>query len=191
MQMDKRTMFRWFTLTDFEEEEEFLREEHKMGWKFKRFILPGFYIFEKCQPEDVVYRLDYSGVEKYAKEEYLQIFRDCGWEYLFDVNGWSYFRKPAEEDAGENDIFSDVETKIDLLGRVRQRMIPLMVIFFCCIIPQIAINYRTSISDSSMRMSGTVFLVVFLVMFLCYLYVFIKVGWKLKKLKEKYLRGER
>lgn len=191
MSKREKKMFRWFTMVDFEEEEEFLREQHKKGWKFQRFVLPGVYVFEECKPEDMVYRLDYSGVQKNAKEEYLQIFRDCKWEYLFDVNGWSYFRKPAEEDEGKNDIFSDIETKIALLERVRIKMLPLLAIFLCCIIPQIAIQYEMSVSDNRMRLAGTVFLIIFIMMFFLYSYMFIRFGWRLKKLKEKYLEGGR
>lgn len=186
-----KKIFRWFTMVDFEEEEMFLREQHKNGWKFTKFVLPGFYIFEECSPEDMVYRLDYGAVENNSKESYVQMFSDCGWEYMFDVNGWSYFRKPAEEAEENNDIFSDMETKIDLLERVKQRMIPLLVIFLCCIIPQIALQYRISVSEDSVRLIGTVFLTIFIVLFLVYSCLFIKFGWSLRELKRKYSEGER
>lgn len=200
----KKKMFRWFTMVDFEEEEVFLRQQHKMGWKFRKFILPGFYIFEECEPEDVVYRLDYSTVAKEDKEGYLQIFRDCNWEYLFDVNGWSYFRKPAEEEEQKNDIFSDVETKIAFLNRIRWSMMPLLIIFFFCILPQIALNYNNiklererrvllgeMYAGSSQILASQIFLGIFLVLFFMYLGIFLKYGFGIRALKKKYLKGER
>jgi len=42
----------------------------------------------------VVYQLDYNQEGRSHKEEYIQMFTDCGWEYLQDFVGYSYFRKP-------------------------------------------------------------------------------------------------
>lgn len=184
--------FRWFFADDFDKEEAFLRRQHKNGWKFVRFCYPGFYIFEKCKPEDVVYRLDYSNVRKEEKESYLQIFRDCEWEYLFDVNGWSYFRKAAEDVEENNEIFSDMETKIEFLSRVKRSMIPLLVIFFCIIIPQLIVQYHNMNSVetyNSMKMAGTVFFVIYVIFFALYLVLFVKFGLGIRRLKRKYLTG--
>ena len=52
--------FRWFFITEYEKEAEYLRQRHKEGWKFKNVIFPGIYTFEKCEPQDVIYQLDYN-----------------------------------------------------------------------------------------------------------------------------------
>lgn len=49
--MADRVLFRFWTITDYEEEERFLREQHRKGWSLRRYILPGVYIFDKCMPE--------------------------------------------------------------------------------------------------------------------------------------------
>ena len=92
---DKKIEFRWFSVPEWEKEQDFLREQHKKGWKFTKVSFLGFYHFEKCKPEDVVYQLDYNkdGIDN--KAEYVQMFQDCGWEYLMDFVGYSYFRKPV------------------------------------------------------------------------------------------------
>lgn len=38
--------FRWFSITEYEKEAEYLRRRHKEGWKFKNVTYPGIYIFE-------------------------------------------------------------------------------------------------------------------------------------------------
>ncbi len=130
----KREM-RFFTIADYKEEEIYLREQHKKGFRFTRFALPCFYYFEKCEPEDIIYQLDFSD-GKSQEQEYKQIYQDTGWEYLFDVNGWSYFRKPAAETSGEEEIYSDKESKVMHLDKiVKRRMLPLLMIFLCCVIP--------------------------------------------------------
>ena len=57
---NRKTAIRFFTIADYEEEEVWLHNQHKNGWKLSRMIPPCFFIFEKCTPEDVAYRLDYK-----------------------------------------------------------------------------------------------------------------------------------
>ena len=92
---ETKTMIRFFTIADYEDEEIWLREQHRKGWKLQRMIVPCFYIFEACTPEDVIYRLDYRNNEE--DSEYLQLFRDYGWEQFARCMGWLYFRKSASE----------------------------------------------------------------------------------------------
>lgn len=189
MSKNRKIMFRWFTIADFEKEEIFLREQHQKGFKFVKFIYPGFYLFEQCEPEDVIYQLDFSDVVGSDKNSYLQIFQDCEWEYMFDVNGWSYFRKPASEDGHNNAIFSDIETKIALLERVfKRRLMPLVIIFFALILPQLAINYNMWIHQDGMQSIHFILFVIFVVMFVLYLNLFLSFGLGLFKLKKKYIK---
>lgn len=97
----------------------------------------GLYHFERCEPEDVIYQLDYNKDGITYKDEYVQIFRDCGWDYLQDYFGYSYFRKAASEMNGDERIFCDDSSRLDMMKRVfKGRMIPLIIIFLCIIIPQ-------------------------------------------------------
>ena len=74
-------------------------------------------------------------------EEYLRMFEDCGWEYLQNYAGYSYFRKAVGEDGTEEMIFCDDDSKLQMMNRVlKGRMLPLLVIFFACLLPQFFIN---------------------------------------------------
>ena len=100
------------------------------GWRFTKATLLGIYHFEKCEPEDVVYQLDYNPDGIAHKEQYVQMFKDCGWEYIQDYFGYSYFRKPASEMAGDEEIFCDDESRLEMVKRIFfTRMVPLIVIF--------------------------------------------------------------
>ncbi|MBQ0000368.1 MAG: DUF2812 domain-containing protein [Clostridiales bacterium] len=172
---------RFFTISDYAEEEAWLRDMHKKGLKLVKMTIPCFYFFEKCEPEDVVYRLDYkNGTENSA---YKQMFLDYGWEYFQQCAGWLYFRKPASqmESAEEEEIFSDNESKLDMIGHViKTRMLPLLVIFFCCVVPQLARVFTVSSPDGS----DVFFRVFFCVMFVLYLYLLVHCGLKLKKIRK-------
>ena len=43
---ETKTMIRFFTIADYEEEEIWLHEQHKNGWKLHKMIPPCLYIFE-------------------------------------------------------------------------------------------------------------------------------------------------
>ena len=184
--MADRVLFRFMTVTDYEEEEKFLSEQHKEGWKLCKYWLPGIYFFDKCVPEDVVYRLDFEQAEKSEKTEYLQLYNDYGWEYLFDVNGFSYFRKRAGSEERELEIFSDNESRIEMVERVfRRRMIPLLIVFFTCVVPQLVIQFFNWQGGNT---SAKGFVIFFTVFFFLYLYLFIHCGQKIRWLKRKYMK---
>ena len=136
-----RKEFKWFTVFEYEDEENYLREMHKKGWKFIRVKGFGTYLFEKCTPEDVIYRLDYNQEGLKNKDEYVRMFTDCGWEHLQVFAGYSYFRKPASDMNADEGIFCDEESKVMMMERVMKgRMMPLAIIFFCFLMPQFVMH---------------------------------------------------
>lgn len=137
--------------------------------------------FERCTPEDVVYQLDYNQEGIANKVEYVQMFQDCGWEYLFDYVGYSYFRKPVSEMIGNEEIFCDDDSRLDMMKRVfKGRLAPLIVIFFCIIIPRMSSRW---ILDEGV--SGL--FIAFAILFLLYLAIFVSFAIKyysfLKRIK--------
>lgn len=178
----RKMKLRFFTVADYEEEEIWLRNHHKNGLRFVKFIAPCFFLFEPCTPEDVIYRLDYKNEKQ--SNDYLQLFRDYGWEYLDSFGGWFYFRKPAAEIQVESDgeIFSDTASKADMIQHIiKTRMLPLFLIFVCCLIP----NWINSFSGD-LGATGTFFSILFSALLVLYLYLLIHCGRKLKKLKAIY-----
>ena len=57
---DRKIKFRYFTIVEWEKEQNFLRQEGLKGWRFTKATLLGIYHFERCEPEDIVYQLDYN-----------------------------------------------------------------------------------------------------------------------------------
>ena len=133
---EKKCEWKYFTIMEYEEEQEYLRQKHQEGWKFIKATGLGIYHFEKCEPEDVVYQLDYNQEGREHMDEYVQMFGDCGWEYISDFFGYSYFRKPADEMGEEEGIFCDDESRLDMMRRIfRGRMVPVLIIFAGILIP--------------------------------------------------------
>ena len=139
--MNTKKEFRWFSIFEYEKEQEYLREQHKNGWKFINVTGLGMYHFEECQPEDVIYQLDYNQEGSAHKEEYVQMFSDCGWEYIQEFVGYSYFRKSVEAMDSEEEIFCDESSRIAMMDRVyKGRLLPLLVILSACLMPQFVLN---------------------------------------------------
>ena len=139
--METKKELKFFSIAKHKEEEQYLRQQHQAGWKFIKVSGLGVYHFEKCQPEDVIYQLDYNQEGSANKAEYIKIFSDCGWDYLQEYFGFSYFRKPAAEMNGEEEIFSDSSSRQDMMKRVYMgRVLPLLAIFFAILLPQFISN---------------------------------------------------
>lgn len=134
--MEKKIVYRIFTIAVYDREALYFREMHAKGWKLKKvsysiLLFAVKYTFEKCQPEQVSYQLDFYPMKTSDRTSYLQLFKDCGWEHITDFNGFSYFRKAhseIESDA-EFEIYNDATGKLDIVHRIlRLRLLP--VLFF-------------------------------------------------------------
>ena len=158
---ETKTQLRFFSVPEWQKEEKYLREQHKNGWEFVRVSGLGVYRFKKCAPQDVIYQLDFNADSTKKKGEYLQNYA-----------GYSYFRKAASEmGEAEESIFCDDASRLDMMKRVFVgRMTPLLMIFFCTILPQLFIQSHNSIPESRF------FFALYCVLFVLYLYAFIKFG---------------
>ena len=135
--MEKKVIYRIATIADYEREAVFLGRMHSEGWKLKEvtysnLVVAVKYTFEKCQPEQVSYQLDFYPMKKSERASYLQLFKDCGWEHITDFNGFSFFRKlhsGIESDA-EFEIYNDAVGKLAVVKRILiMRMLPILLLF--------------------------------------------------------------
>ena len=135
--MEKKVVYRIFTIADYEREALYLRKMHAKGWKLRKvsysiLLFAVKYTFEKCQPEQVSYQLDFYPMKKSDRASYLQLFKDCGWEHITDFNGFSYFRKlhsGIESDA-EFEIYNDAAGKLAMVKKIlTMRMLPILLLF--------------------------------------------------------------
>lgn len=174
--MEIKKVTKYYTIFEHEKEEKFLRDMHKSGWKFTKVSGLGRYHFEKCEPKDVIYQLDYNKEGLKNKDEYTKMFADCGWEYVQTYFGYTYFRKPANEMNSNEEIFCDNESKLQMMKRVYLgRILPILIIFLAIIIPAF-IQFAFIEHDY-------IFATIYAVFFLVCVSGFIAAGKKYKKLK--------
>ena len=165
--METKKEFHWFTIFNHEDEEAYLRRMHNKGWKFVKVTGFGMYHFEACQPEDVVYQLDYNKEGSDHKTEYIQMFADCGWDYLQEYASYSYFRKSAALMNGEETIFCDDESRLEMMDRVyKGRLQPVLILFSAILVPQFILNlvngfYGVAIMDAVILLIYVIVFVIF------------------------------
>ena len=181
--MEKKIVYRIFTIADYEREALYFREMHAKGWKLRkvRYSILLFvvkYTFEKCHPEQVSYQLDFYPMEKSDRTSYLQLFKDCGWEHITDFNSFSYFRKAHSEieSNAEFEIYNDDAGKLAMVNRIlRLRLVPVLLLL------AIHIPFLFILLDRSNTFDLWKFLVVGLdiFLFLILLLIVAYISWKL------------
>lgn len=176
-----------FLLSDYEKEEAYLTEMHKTGWKLKNVSYGSVYTFEKCEPENVVYRLDFAEDKEKDLSCYIAMFGEYGWEYIQDVNGYSYFRKRTNRLAEEDtEIFSDSESRLAMMKSIiDKKLMPVWVIFMAILIPNFIKAIMHGFDDIPFH---TVLTVIYTLLFVWYSYTTIHSIIELLNLKKKYTK---
>lgn len=181
--MEKKSVYRIFTIADYDREALYFREMHAKGWKLRKvsysiLLFAVKYTFEKCQPEQVSYQLNFYPMRTSERSSYLQLFKDCGWEHITDFNSFSYFRKPysqIESDA-EFEIYNDATSKLDMVNRIlKLRLVPVLLLLAIHILFLLKLLNRSNAYGlwSFLAVGLDIFLSLILLLIVSY------IGWKL------------
>lgn len=108
---EKRTVYKWIWVWDFEKEEQWLNEMAMEGWALMDV---GFcrYVFEKTDPGEYIIRLELHG----GDEGYISFMKETGAELVGRLFAWVYFRRKSA--LGAFDLFSDIDSRITHLDRI-------------------------------------------------------------------------
>lgn len=108
---DRKTVYKWWWVWDFEKEEQWLNSMAIEGWALEDV---GFckYCFVQCKPGEYTIRLEMHGDD----DQYIRFMREIDAEYIGRVIQWVYFRRKSEY--GAFDIFSDIDSRIKHMNRI-------------------------------------------------------------------------
>ncbi|HEY4391385.1 MAG TPA: DUF2812 domain-containing protein [Paenibacillus sp.] len=124
--------------TDFDREEQWLNEMARSGYLLVNKAYS--YEFTEGSPEDANYRIDYRTFKKRQDfEDYRTLFEDSGWKHIAGTksSGAQYFKQVKEQ--GDEDIFSDVDSKAARYKRLSEMWMSLAG----CFIPLFAVLIST------------------------------------------------
>ena len=166
--------FKWFWAWQDEQEESWLAEMAAQGLHLEHISFPGRYQFQKGDPANYVYRLDYQSLKKKDRESYLQLFADAGWEHVGDMTSWVYFRRKVQN-GDTPDIYSDAESKMRKYYRV---------MFYLVILLPILIIFGTRTTDLP-GLFGDILEGFYALMILFYAYAMVQLMRRMSQLKAK------
>ncbi len=113
---ERKTVYKWFWVWNFEKEEQWLNEMAMNGWVLVG-VGWGRYTFERCEPGEYCGRLEMHG----ADTAYIDFMQEMGATYIGRVLQWLYFCKKTED--GAFDIFSDIDSRIAHLDRIAKLLL--------------------------------------------------------------------
>jgi hypothetical protein len=186
MSSETKKAIKFFLLPDYEKEEKYLTEMHRSGWRLKK--VSGFtYTFEKCENENVVYRLDFAGENNKDMQAYISMFAEYGWDYLQDVNGYSYLRKNADVISDDDtEIFSDSESRLEMIKKIiNTKLFPIWLLFIGIVIPQFSRAVSLGFDILPFHIAFTA---IWSCIFVLYTYILIHCHMGFARLKKKYRR---
>ncbi|KFN04595.1 DUF2812 domain-containing protein [Bacillus clarus] len=178
--MEIKKVFKFFAAWSLEKEEAYLRKMHQQGWALQKYNV--MYTFKKTEPKDVIYKADFKLDDRNSQmdhKEYLEIYEMSGWKYVTSFAKWNYFCKEVDDNNELPDIYSEKETRIQKLTHLLQFFVFMLV----AILPSM---YNVFLSSTESRVPIWAKIMMGLVGCL-YAYTFIKLTWKIKKLKQEIL----
>lgn len=177
--METIKIFKFFSIADYKEEEEWLREKSKEGYRLIKLRGLCHYTFEKTDKEEIIYRLDFPNND--IRKDYKKMYEDFGRKYLFKHNGFAYFSKKKSDIVDKNDgeIFSDRQSALEMVNKIYKNFILSLIPVFLFTTWSRYDDYVNGFKHSIINTS------LFILFTLIYLYVFIYCGLKLKKIQKE------
>jgi hypothetical protein len=122
----RHTKYRAFLSTDYEKEERWLNDMSEQGFAL---VSAGIcrYVFEDCKPGEYTYKLELLDSLPVSSKgtDYIRFLEEMGIEHISSILRWVYLRKKSED--GPFDLYSDINSKIRYLKRLRLFFLVLML----------------------------------------------------------------
>lgn len=186
MQKNIVRRFKWWWAWNYEEQEQWLTDMNKLGYKMISGILGIYFAFEVGNFEEYVYKLDYKRLRGKKFYEYIQLFSDCGWEYIDSTKGWHFFRK-KDSSVELPELYTDSESKSQIIKQLLGTMLALLVMY----IPMLIWFVSTLISGDINPGVDNENVGIFIFDIAVYLFDTIFIVYVLKKLISKYKQLKR
>lgn len=180
--MEKK-VFKFITVDQLDKEQDFLHRMALEGWHFTKYKNLRYH-FEEGKPANYIYRIDYKETLE-DLDEYLTIFEDAGWEAVYSYpifqGSWIYFRKLSTDETQPLEIFTDKDSMIGLLKKVRMQWTWFGTFMSFILLFILLSNVFTTKS----LISGIPITICFLVILILYGKMFVNLTKKINHLEER------
>jgi hypothetical protein len=173
-----KTLCKVFFAWQDEKEEKWLEEMAASGW-FLDKVAPYLYTFINGTPKRVVYRLDFKYTLASDYEDYLNLFKDTGWQLVGGFANWHYFSfTPETESVPE--VFNSNRSKAEKYRRILYLLLFLGLLIVSPLFRLFDFSSYTPFDIGMLITKGLYALVVIL-----YIYCIIRVLIKIRQLESK------
>ena len=131
-------MIRFRLYFDKDAETRWLNDMAEQGWAMKSFFA-GFYSFERCEPGQYMYQVDFGNRFFSVSEEYREFMQETGVEIVQPWGFWIILRKKAGEGAFE--LYTDVDSTIEHYTKIRRMFKAVAVVEILCLFLELYAGY--------------------------------------------------
>ncbi|MCI6997255.1 MAG: DUF2812 domain-containing protein [Eubacterium sp.] len=131
-------MIRFRLYFDKDAETRWLNDMAEQGWAMKSFFA-GFYSFERCEPGQYMYQVDFGNRFFSVSEEYREFMQETGVEIVQPWGFWIILRKKAGEGAFE--LYTDVDSTIEHYTKIRRMFKAVAVVEILCLFLELYSGY--------------------------------------------------
>ena len=130
-------MTKFKLLFNKDEETKWINDLAEQGWAMRSFF-SGFYSFERCQPGEYLYQVDFADKFAHLSRDYRDFMEEMGVEIVCQWGFWVILRRHAQE--GPFELYTDVESTIEHYRKIRN-MFKIVTAFeiICFFVQMIAI----------------------------------------------------
>ena len=142
-----KKVWNFFTIAQWEEEEQWLNAMARNGWHLVRINCLLRYVFEKGTPGEYIYKLDLPDNLEHGMDEqaYCNFLAECGIELVCKQKQWLFLRKRAADGAfdDKDDLFAKLKMTnkaysyairtLSMLLRCFAILIGVNIIALCCV----------------------------------------------------------
>ena len=131
-------MIRFRLYFDKDAETRWLNDMAEQGWAMKSFFA-GFYSFERCEPGQYMYQVDFGNRFFSVSEEYREFMQETGVEIVQPWGFWIILRKKAGEGAFE--LYTDVDSTLEHYTKIRRMFKAVAVVEILCLFLELYAGY--------------------------------------------------
>ena len=163
---------------DKDKETEWLNEMSDKGYAMTGFFA-GFYKFEKCEPGEWRYQIDFGSKLFKVTEDYRQFMEETGAEVIQPWGYWIILRKKAAE--GDFELYTDVDSNIAHYKKIRLMFkVATIIELLCFMIETVCAMQGAEI--------GWLFMVLLGIVIIAFIRAIVTTNKKIAELKER--KGE-
>lgn len=142
-------MTKFKLLFNKDEETVWINDLAGQGWAMRSFFL-GFYSFERCQPGEYLYQIDFADKFGHLSRDYREFMEEMGVEIVCQWGFWVILRRHAQE--GPFELYTDVESTIEHYRKIRTMFKAVTLIEIICFFVQLIATFSGSVGTLLMTL---------------------------------------